>query len=87
VKEKSNLKKLYYFVTGQLRLRKLEARINRVEHDHFALVKRLELTISLYEQRIDNLVNSVAQALPEHQKEKDHSEQPEEPLPKTGTYK
>jgi len=63
-----NLRKVFYFLTGQRRLRKLEARLKRLEHDHYALAARFTVTVSLYEQRIDTLVNSVARTFAQGEK-------------------
>ena len=57
------LRKVYYFLTGQRRVRKLEERLKRLEHDHYTLAARFAVTVSYYEQRIDTLINSVARTL------------------------
>jgi hypothetical protein len=57
------LRKVFYTLTGQRRVRKLEERLKRLEHDHYALLARFTVTVSYYEQRIDTLINSVALTL------------------------
>ncbi len=64
-KRRSIIKQVFYFATGQLRVRKLEEKVRRLERDHYALLDRFTATVSLYEQRIDVLINSVARKLAE----------------------
>jgi hypothetical protein len=54
----SNVRRVFYVLTRQQRVRKLEERLQRLE-DRFAV------TLSYYEHKIDTLINSVARTLPE----------------------
>lgn len=56
-------RKIFYFLTGQLRLKKLEAKLARLEHDHYEHVARFAATAAYYEQRIDTLVNFYSKLL------------------------
>jgi hypothetical protein len=55
----SSVRRAFYLLTGQQRVRKLEERLQRLE-DRFAV------TLSYYEHKIDTLINSVARTLPGH---------------------
>jgi hypothetical protein len=53
-----NARKYFHILTGQYRVRKLEERLRGLE-DRFAV------TMTYYEHKIDQLINSVARTLPQ----------------------
>jgi hypothetical protein len=51
-------RKVFHFLTGQRRVRKVEERLKGLE-------ERFAVTVTYYEQKIDTLINSVARSLQE----------------------
>ena len=62
-------KKVFYFLTGQLKLKTLENRLKRLEQDHYEHVARFAATAAYYEQRIDALINFYAKQITVKEKE------------------
>ncbi len=44
-----------YFVTPLREIRRLHERLDRMESDQARLIKRFDVTLAIYEQRIDNI--------------------------------
>lgn len=44
-----------YFVTPLREIRRLHERLDRMEADQARLIKRFDVTLAIYEQRIDNI--------------------------------
>ena len=56
-----------FFVMPMRELRTLHERLDRMESDQERLIKRFDITLAMYEQRIDNINNKLSQYISKSQ--------------------